>query len=138
MCREKQAFLLSFDPIIDNPLRVRQSNPHILNGDIKTEKRNDSVGGGKTVSLHTESIYLGKCPDCPDQCGVDDLVEPSLFKEAKQEKQLHLFQDKIEFEYVKSVIGSGYEADVSRLALEDGIAHRAARKEYANSFCYYT
>jgi hypothetical protein len=33
-----------------------------------------------------------------------------------------------EFKYVKSVIGSGYEADVSKLALEDGIAHRAARK----------
>jgi len=30
--------------------------------------------------------------------------------------------------YVKSVLGSGYEADVSRLAIEDGIAKRAARK----------
>jgi hypothetical protein len=43
-------------------------------------------------------------------------------------KQMQLFNDKIEFECVKSVIGSGYEEDVSRLALEDGIAHRAARK----------
>ena len=34
----------------------------------------------------------------------------------------------IEFQYVKSVIGSGYEASVAALALEDGIAHRAARK----------
>jgi hypothetical protein len=32
------------------------------------------------------------------------------------------------FEYVKSVTGSGFEADVAKLALEDGIAHRAARK----------
>lgn len=43
-------------------------------------------------------------------------------------EQPELFYDAIEFIYVKSVIGSGYEADVSKLALEDGIAHRAARK----------
>jgi len=43
-------------------------------------------------------------------------------------KQAELFPSKIEFIYVKSVLGSGYEADVSKLALEDGIAHRAARK----------
>lgn len=43
-------------------------------------------------------------------------------------KQPALFSPKIEFIYVKSVLGSGYEADVSKLALEDGIAHRAARK----------
>jgi len=43
-------------------------------------------------------------------------------------KQSSLFVSKKEFVYVKSVIGSGYEKDVSKLALEDGIAHRAARK----------
>lgn len=43
-------------------------------------------------------------------------------------KQPALFNSKVEFVHVKSVIGSGYEADVSKLALEDGIAHRAARK----------
>lgn len=42
--------------------------------------------------------------------------------------QLPLIQEAVEFLYVESVIGSGYEADVSKLALEDGIAHRAARK----------
>jgi len=42
--------------------------------------------------------------------------------------QVGLFTDGAEFTYVESVIGSGYEEDVSRLALEDGIAHRAARK----------
>ncbi len=35
---------------------------------------------------------------------------------------------KVEFEYVKSVIGSGYEEPVARLAIEDGVAYRAARK----------
>jgi hypothetical protein len=39
-----------------------------------------------------------------------------------------LFKDKIEFEHVVSVIGSGYEEDVARLAVEDGVAYRAARK----------
>lgn len=34
----------------------------------------------------------------------------------------------IEFIYVPSVIGSGYEIDVAKLALEDGVAYRAARK----------
>jgi len=43
-------------------------------------------------------------------------------------EQRPLFKDKIEFIYVKSVIGSGHEEDVAKLALEDGIAHRAARK----------
>lgn len=43
-------------------------------------------------------------------------------------KQAELFPSKVEFVYVKSVLGSGYEADVTKLALEDGIAHRAARK----------
>jgi hypothetical protein len=44
---------------------------------------------------------------------------------SKQEK---LFTEVEEFVYVPSVIGSGYEDKVAELALEDGIAHRAARK----------
>ena len=44
------------------------------------------------------------------------------------EKQPSLFKDKIDFITVKSVIGSGFENEVAKLALEDGIAHRAARK----------
>jgi hypothetical protein len=43
-------------------------------------------------------------------------------------KQLNIFDDKIEFIYVESVIGSGYETDVAKLAIEDGVAYRAARK----------
>lgn len=39
-----------------------------------------------------------------------------------------LFMDKIEFEHVESVIGSGYEEQVAKLAVEDKIAYRAARK----------
>lgn len=39
-----------------------------------------------------------------------------------------LFEDKVEFFHVESVIGSGYEVAVAKLALEDKIAYRAARK----------
>ena len=39
-----------------------------------------------------------------------------------------LFADKVEFKCVESVIGSGHENDVAKLAIEDGVAYRAARK----------
>jgi len=44
------------------------------------------------------------------------------------EKQAVLFEDKVNFEHVESVIGSGYEEDVAKLAIEDKVAYRAARK----------
>jgi hypothetical protein len=68
--REKQGHLLSLEPVIDNPLRVRRSNPHVLSGDIRATRRQDSIGGGKLVSLHSPTAYLGTCQACPDQCGV--------------------------------------------------------------------
>lgn len=46
----------------------------------------------------------------------------------KAPKQEKLFTDKVEFIHVPSVIGSGYEQDVAKLAVEDGVAYRAARK----------
>ena len=49
-------------------------------------------------------------------------------KEAVYNDQTALFPEKIEWVYVQSVIGSGYEANVAKLAIEDGIAKRAARK----------
>jgi len=42
--------------------------------------------------------------------------------------QSKMFEPKAEFIYVESVIGSGYEDDVAKLAIEDGVAYRAARK----------
>lgn len=42
--------------------------------------------------------------------------------------QKKLFEDTVEFEYVKSVIGSGYEEKVADLAIRDKVAYRAARK----------
>lgn len=42
--------------------------------------------------------------------------------------ELSLFDDGIAFEYVQSVIGSGYEKLVADLAIRDKVAYRAARK----------
>ena len=46
----------------------------------------------------------------------------------KRTKQAKLFNDKIDLITLDSVIGSGYEEDVAKLAIEDKIAYRAARK----------
>lgn len=124
--KAKQDYLLTIGPVIDNPLRPGPSNPHVVSGDILVTSRPDAVGGGKTVSLNDPNAYLGTCSGCPDQCGVDPLKtlnygDPELVQKA-------MFSQAVEFLYVPSVIGSGFEEDVSKLALEDGIAHRAARK----------
>jgi hypothetical protein len=119
--REKQAYLLSLAPIIDNPLRATKAHRLAQSGQITLTRRNGSIGGGKLVSLHNPSIYIGQCANCPDQCGVPGGEQITM-------TQKQLFSRKVEFQYVKSVIGSGYEQAVATLALEDGIAHRAARK----------
>jgi hypothetical protein len=120
VCAEKQEYLLSLTPVIDNPLRASGTNPRVQEGDILLTRRGESVGGGKMVSLHSESIYLGKCGRCPDQCGVK--------RGRNMEEAPKLWEERVEYEYAPQVIGSGYEEQVSALALEDGIAHRAARK----------
>lgn len=128
--KAKQDYLMTLTPIIDNPLRAYKSNPHVMNGDIILTRRDDAVGGGKLVSLHSNDVYLGTCTACPDQCGV---IKPIKQENEKMDTFMHidqtaLFTNKVEWVYVKSVIGSGYEADVARLAIADGIAKRAARK----------
>jgi len=84
------------------------------------------------VSLHSPLVYLGTCDKCPDQCGVDPAGIPKAGNEEEvfgmALRQEELFPEQVELLYVPTVIGSGFEQDVSKLALEDGIAHRAARK----------
>ena len=46
--------------------------------------------------------------------------------------QTKLFEPKVEFIYVESVIGSGYEDDVAKLAIEDKVAYRDCRCEFFN------
>ena len=123
-CAARQECLLACEGVIETPFRPSKTNAHVVNGDILTVHRKDSIGG-TTVSLRSPDSHLGSCDDCPDHCGVDDEAltapQPSYGQEV-------LWADKTEFKYVQSVIGSGYEKDVADLALEDGIAHRAARK----------
>lgn len=127
--KQKQDYLLSIKPIVDNPLRASNSNPRVISGDIKLARYEHSIGGGKLVSLHDQSVYLGHCRQCPDQCGIEkeDMLnlEPETPVESKQDV---LFKNEVEWVHCPVVIGSGFEADVARLALEDGIAKRAARK----------
>ncbi len=128
---EKQKYLMTILPVIDNPLRATKSNKHVINGDIILTRVDEAIGGGKLVSLHAPNIYLGTCNACPDQCGADNQLKPKkveTMKTATYQDQTALFNDKIEWIYVPTVIDSGYAEDVSRLAIEDGIAKRAARK----------
>ncbi len=132
--KEKQDYLFTILPVIDNPLRAEKSNPRVASGDIILTRVDDAVGGGKLVSLHKHGIYLGRCSECPDQCGVKKGAsitqrenEMNLPMTAHID-QTGLFEDDVEWVHVKTVLGSGYEADVSRLAIADGIAKRAARK----------
>lgn len=131
--KEKQDHLLSITPVIDNPLRTDKSNERVLRGDIILTHRDDAIGGGKMVSLHNENIYLGRCDACPDQCGADKIIPPNQKGIEKMQTtttfdQTGLFIDEVEWVYVEKIIGSGYEEDITRMALEDVIAKRAARK----------
>lgn len=138
--KSKQESIFDNYPIIDNPLRVQKNYKMLINGDIKAESRKD-ISSNSLISVANKNAFIGKCSVCPDQCGVNfkkiwmggflmskksGSIEKHLSKSTG--KQIELFTDKIEFEYVKSVIGSGYEEDVAKLAVEDGVAYRAARK----------
>jgi hypothetical protein len=129
--KARQDYLLKIGPIIDNPLRAEKTNPRVLDGSIRLTRSEHAVGGGKMVSLHRADIYLGTCAGCPDQCGAEKMkyAEQSPIKT----EQTSLFDDEatprpdVEWIYLNSVIGSGYEAHVAKLAIEDVIAKRAAR-----------
>lgn len=86
-CREKQDYLLSLGPIIDNPLRARKSNPRVLEGDIIVTRKDESIGGGKYVSLNSPAAYLGTCHTCPDQCGTDREAILNIEKELRNETE---------------------------------------------------
>ena len=140
--RKRQDRILENEPVIDNPLRIPMGDMRVTCGDIVVEKNGYAVGGGSTISISDRSAYVGKCPTCPDQCGVETskqfiggftMAKPKsgidgIGELPKERKQTDMFVDVVEFEYVKSVIGSGYEEQVSILAIEDKVAYRAARK----------
>ena len=129
------------NPIIDNPIRISKNHERVVSGDIIVQNHKDK-GGGSSVSIANHSTYIGVCVVCPDQCGVNckklyiggykmtkgqaEMVPCDY--DSNEHKQMDMFTDTVEFEYVKSVIGSGYEEQVAVLAIEDKVAYRAARK----------
>ena len=127
---EIQTRLFKIKPQIDNPLRVSGTHELVKRGDIIIEKRKD-INASVYMSVENPETHTGKCEDCTDQCGV-----PHGFTEKKQitqknkdtNMQTELFKKKTEFTHLTSVLGSGYEQDVATLAIADGIAMRAARK----------
>lgn len=123
--QERQDYLLAMAPVIDNPLRPSHTNPRVLNGDILAQHNPTSIGGGKFISLHAPDIHIGHCRTCPDQCGWDANYSQGDNVEAAQDT---LWTDKVTHVYLPVVLESEYKDDIAKLALEDGIAHRAARK----------
>lgn len=120
-----QTGLIAQRPQIDNPLRIPFSDPRVESGLIEAQRHAD-IGGGSTVSIHNKTAYLGKCCYCQDKCGARWWADKPTG--AVMVKQMPVFEEDEKYVCVKSVIGSGYEQDVAKLALEDGIAERAARK----------
>jgi hypothetical protein len=131
---EVQAWLLTMRPHVDNPLRLSASDQRVEDGHLIVEKVAQAIGGGKMVSLHHTGVYLGTCAGCVDQCGAHNEMQEAELTATKQLSMLSymdqtsLFPNDIEWVYLEQVLGSGFEADVSRLAIADVIAKRAARK----------
>jgi hypothetical protein len=129
-----QARLLELSPMIDNPLRITATDQRVIDGHLIVDRIAEAVGGGKTVSLHKPDVYLSTCVGCPDQCGAhmeiaEDIKPVKSFKKIETHfDQTALFTQEVEWVYLEQVLGSGYEEDVSRLAIADVIAKRAARK----------
>jgi hypothetical protein len=123
---QKRLFLLH--PQIDTPLRLQKSHPLAIAGDIIIERRKD-INSEVFMSVYNPNTFTGKCEDCKDQCGVPGGYTNQTTKpKHKKDMQTELFKKKKEFVHVESVLGSGYESSVAKLAIEDGIAMRAARK----------
>jgi len=126
--KKTQDELLKLSPMIDNPLRIQANDQRVIDGHLIVDRVAGAVGGGKTISLHNKDTYLGHCAGCSDQCGAHMKTETAVVAADKNNNENgDLFQSSIEWVHLKQVLGSGYEADVSRLAIEDVIAKRAAR-----------
>lgn len=131
--RAVQEQLLALSPNVDNPLRIPATDQRVIDGHLIVDRIAEAVGGGKSISLHRPDVYLGTCISCIDQCGAHSVttVEKQISKPSAVEihvDQTSLFVEQVEWVYVEQVLGSGFEADVSRLAIADVIAKRAARK----------
>jgi hypothetical protein len=121
---KKQQWIIDYcnGKYIDNPLRISEKDQRVIDGHIIVEKRMDLIKEA-SMSVLNHDVYTGHCSGCPDQCGTTRKV-------AKKEKpmQLLLLKEEVKFEYVETVLGSEFQNDIAKLAIEDGVAYRAARK----------
>lgn len=85
---EKQDYLFSIGPTIDNPLRASKTSKRVLSGDVIVQRVNRSVGGGKFVSLKNKAAYLSHCETCPDQCGIVNAIARMNNGGAKQSEMI--------------------------------------------------
>lgn len=108
--------------VIDNPLRIPTTDPRVVTGDIMVERHAD-LGGGAWISIQNPKTYIGPCDACPDQCGVINSR-----KGEKIPMQMKLLNEQTTFVYVERVLGSEYSNAIAKLAIEDKVAYRAARK----------
>jgi hypothetical protein len=66
---ELQKKLFLNKPIIDNPLRIEQNDYRVTDGLILIENHKD-LNSKRYISIVNKNAYIGKCLDCPDQCGL--------------------------------------------------------------------
>jgi hypothetical protein len=66
---EIQSELFSYPLVIDNPLRISASDQRVLSGDIVASRVKD-MDAIASISVNNKNAYIGKCGDCPDQCGL--------------------------------------------------------------------
>lgn len=118
-------FAIAGKLVIDNPLRIPANDSRVLTGDIIV-KRHTNLGGGAWVSIANDETYIGTCAACPDQCGAPLTNQP--IEKTGIIMQSKLFTETEEFVYVEQVLGSQYQDQIAKLAIEDKVAYRAARK----------
>ena len=125
--RQKVIFETAGKDVIDNPLRIPKTDQRVIDGHIIVERHAD-LGGGSWVSITNHETYIGHCSKCPDQCGADPVTATTA--KAKKQKAAKLFSDEdvIEFVHVETVFGSEWSEKIAKLAIEDKVAYRAARK----------
>lgn len=68
--KKVQDKLLAYKRVIDNPLRAPKSHALVQSGIIRVGKHKD-LNSEVYISMHDKNVFVGKCKDCPDMCGLN-------------------------------------------------------------------
>jgi len=63
-----QNWIMMHGRIIDTPLRIQSEDYRVKNGTIMVERLSD-MNTETTISRWNNGVYVGRCNECPDQCG---------------------------------------------------------------------